>query len=219
MASLVLNGASGEQGTGDLFADEGVDGAIAVEALDDVVPVTPGFVKDESAKRDGIGVPDDIQPVACPAFAERGRAQQAVHAGFVRRGRIILEEGAEFVGCGRKAGQDDVEPATQRGAVRRTGEAEVVARGGLSEMTVDAGTQVSGGRPMFGGRSQGCVRPMGIRTRWTRCETEPGDEAQDGCPQASRGPMSRSKGHLLVFRDRSPSGKCPILGGPRPGAS
>ena len=82
--------------SGDLLADEAVEGAVLVEDADDVVPVAPErrpvAVDGEAV---GVGVAHDVEPVPRPALAVARRREEAVDDGGRR---LELRPGVADVG-------------------------------------------------------------------------------------------------------------------------
>ena len=69
----------GHEVAGDLLADEFVVGLVAVEGVDDVVPIPPGLVKGVVAvPAVRIGIAGHVEPVTTPFFAEGGPRKQFV---------------------------------------------------------------------------------------------------------------------------------------------
>ena len=65
-------GIGGEQVAGELLANETVERPVGVECLDDVIAIPPGVLgEDVVGRADLVGVARQVQPVPCPALAER----------------------------------------------------------------------------------------------------------------------------------------------------
>ena len=78
---------------GQLFLHEAVVGLIGVERADHVVPVAPrGGAQVVGLVAIGIGVADQIQPMAGPAFAVAGTGEQAIHEPFVGIGTTVRDK-------------------------------------------------------------------------------------------------------------------------------
>ena len=92
-----------------------VVGLVAVEGADDVVAIAPGVgavrVVLEAV---GVGVADDVEPVAAPALAVVRRGEQAVDEFLVGVGRLVGEEGVDLFGRRRQAGQIERDAADER---------------------------------------------------------------------------------------------------------
>ena len=77
---------------GELFGEKLVVGLVVVEGGDDVVAVAPGVravgVLTVSV---GLGVADEVEPVAAPALAVGGAFEQAVDEALVGVGRLVVD--------------------------------------------------------------------------------------------------------------------------------
>ena len=129
-----------DQVAGHLLADELVEWHIAIEGVDHVPAVSPGVGEGVVAFHAGrFGEPRHVEPVSAPAFAKVRRFEQPVDEMFQGIGPLVLEEGLELPGCGRKADEVEVKSACERDLVGiadgcqvsrlDTGQDEVVDRG------------------------------------------------------------------------------------------
>ena len=114
--ALVLGGVR-QQVAGDLLDDELVVGQVVIEGVDDPVAVEPDDARGVLFVAVGIGVARGVQPDARPAFAVMGRGEQAVYLLLVGVRGLVGEEGIEFLGRGRKAGEVEAQAAQQGGAI------------------------------------------------------------------------------------------------------
>ena len=68
----LLGGTVGEQVAGELLVDETVERPVGVERRDDVIAIPPGVLgEDVVGRADLVGIARQVQPVPCPALAER----------------------------------------------------------------------------------------------------------------------------------------------------
>jgi len=97
-----------------LEADKVVEGEVGVECADDPIAVAPGLGEGVIAIFTGaFGEASEVEPVACPTFAEGGGGEKNIDdAGVVFRGRII-EEGLRDFRRWREAGEIETEPANE----------------------------------------------------------------------------------------------------------
>ena len=112
-AQLVSDGVSC-----DLLADEFVVGLVIVEALDDVIAVTPragsppvGF------EAVGFSETYDVEPVPRPALTVTITLERFFDQPLPGAGLLVRDEGLDFPGSGGKAVHDQAEPANKAGAV------------------------------------------------------------------------------------------------------
>ena len=108
-----------------LLLEEAVVRLVVVEALDDVVAVSPGVrLGGVELVAVGLGVADQVQPVPAPALAvARGREQSVDHL-VVSLGRSVGEEGVDLIGGRREPGEVVSGPAEQRRFLGRRGGSE-----------------------------------------------------------------------------------------------
>jgi hypothetical protein len=66
------DGAATDEIAGDLFANELIEGKVAVERVDDIIAIAPCLLEDQSPQGDRFAEPGDVQPVTSPALAETG---------------------------------------------------------------------------------------------------------------------------------------------------
>ncbi len=74
-----------QQVASDLLENEFVERLVAIEGIDDVVPVTPSVPKHQAASATtALGEAGHIQPVPSPSLAKLRRTEQAIHQPRVR---------------------------------------------------------------------------------------------------------------------------------------
>ena len=74
-----------QQVAGDLLEDKFVERLVAIEGINDVVPVTPCVPKHQAASTStALGEAGHIQPVTPPSLAKLRRTEQAIHQSRVR---------------------------------------------------------------------------------------------------------------------------------------
>ena len=103
---------------GDLLAKELVVGFVVAEGVDDVVPV---FVhlrnREVGGVARGIGIADHVEPVPAPAFAVLLGGEHLVDPVFEGFGRIVGDEGRDFLAGSGKAGEVEGGAAEESGFV------------------------------------------------------------------------------------------------------
>ena len=99
----------------DLLERELVEGHVAVEGLNDPVPVAPG-VRPEivAAKAVAVRVAGEIQPVTGPLLGIVRGVQQAVDQSFVSFGTLVCEERLDICKLWRQSSQVEAQPPDQR---------------------------------------------------------------------------------------------------------
>src|SRR5262249_17208765 len=103
---------------GKLLAEKAVVGLVVVEALDDVVAVTPDERLGTIALVTiGLGIADQVEPVASPLFAVMRRGEQPINQPLVGIRRIVFQESVDLFGRRGKAGQVVSDTADQGDAV------------------------------------------------------------------------------------------------------
>lgn len=115
MAGAGAEEAGGDEGVGvlgvefvagELFADETVVALVGVEGADQVIAIAPGVgALGVEFKAIGVGVANYIEPLLRPAFAIALAGHEAVEEAFVGFGAFVFQEGGDFVGSGREAGE------------------------------------------------------------------------------------------------------------------
>ena len=105
---------------GDLFEDETVERAVAVEGLDDVVAVGVGERNAALAVGGffrGVGIARDVEPVAAPALAVFGAGEELVDEGGEGGGGRGGGEGLDAIVGRREAEERDVGAADKRARI------------------------------------------------------------------------------------------------------
>ena len=75
----------GEEVSGEMFADELVEGFVFVEGFDDVVPEAPGVREDHAASAAaGLGKAGHVEPMPSPSFAKVGTGEEVIDDLFER---------------------------------------------------------------------------------------------------------------------------------------
>ena len=91
-----------------LHLDEVVIGAVTIKACDDPIAIAPGVVAVAvELEAAGVGVADQVQPVAAPTLAVMAGSEKAVNDSFIGVGRWIVEKCGDFVR--RRWNADDVQ--------------------------------------------------------------------------------------------------------------
>ncbi len=140
--------------------------------MDHVVAVAPGVGTLEiQFEAVGIGVANDVEPFGGPALAVGRGGEQAVDDLFVGVGRFVFQEGVDFGGRGRQAGEIEGDAADEAAAIERGGGLEVLFAQACEDEGVDgvADPGIAGGGhrraddflegPVFGpGTDEGFVR-------------------------------------------------------------
>ena len=103
-----------EQVSGDLLGHESVVRQVGVERANHIVAVAKR-VHDVVVElmAGGLGVTDQVEPVACPSFAVAGAGQQAVDESFVSVGRGIGQKRGDLRGGRGEPGQVEAQAADQ----------------------------------------------------------------------------------------------------------
>ena len=131
-------GAEVEFVTGELLAHELVVGLVGVEGLHHVIAVAPGlravFV---GAIAVGLGVADEVEPVARPLLAVTRAGEEFVHELFVGVGGLVGEELVQLEGRRRQAREVEVNTACERGALGGRGGLELGGGDLLEDEGVD----------------------------------------------------------------------------------
>ena len=84
--------------SGDLFLHEAAVRLVAVEGADNVVAVRPGVGAGlVLVVTVSVAVVDDVQPVACPAFAVAGEGEQSLDQLFVGQRVGVADELADVI--------------------------------------------------------------------------------------------------------------------------
>jgi hypothetical protein len=90
---------------GDLLAQKLIVGLVGIEGVNDIIPVTPCQPYRVICRvTGGVGVTDDVQPVASPALAVSRRTQEAVDYFREGVGGMVRGERLDFLGSRRKTG-------------------------------------------------------------------------------------------------------------------
>src|SRR5262245_24847043 len=114
-ASLaLLQSLVGHQIAGYLFSYESVIRYILVEGVDDVVAISPGFLKDQSAQRNGLAKTSHIQPVSPPTLAKTFGREQLVHHDGVSVRSSVLFKHLNFFRRRRQSSQVKINPPEPR---------------------------------------------------------------------------------------------------------
>ncbi|MCX6606969.1 MAG: hypothetical protein NTV52_25770 [Acidobacteria bacterium] len=101
---------------GELFLEEPVEGFVGVEGVNDVVAIAEGVVAVAVVfVAAGVGIADDVEPMAGPAFAVVGRGEELVDEAGPGVGAGIVDEGGDLIGCGRKADEIEIGAADEDG--------------------------------------------------------------------------------------------------------
>ena len=107
---------------GQLLLDEQIVGLVAVEAVDDVVAVSPGVRQVGVAfVTGGIGVAGEVEPEAGPAFTVSRILEQSVDDGCVGIGGAVPTKRFPLGGRRGQANQVEGHPAEQDVATGRVG--------------------------------------------------------------------------------------------------
>ena len=155
---------AGKQVSGEVFADELVEGDVGVEGFEHVVPETPGVLEKQRAPAAaGFRKAGDVQPVAAPGFSKVRAGQQRIHKrgdGGLPVFGCVLEEGVQLRGGRRQPQQVVVKPAREhgQGGVRRGGDSGLLHRGQREAVQLRAGPLRVGDCGQ-GGLLDRCVRP------------------------------------------------------------
>src|SRR5437879_5230005 len=100
--------------------DEAVKGLAGVERTDDVIAVPPSVgIEVVDFEAAGIGVADDVEPVAAPALSVVWGRQQPFDQVFVGIGPIVLRKNLALVRGWRQADEIEIGAAQQRQAACR----------------------------------------------------------------------------------------------------
>ena len=110
----LVDGGIGQEVAGELLDAELVEGLVGVEGADD--PVAPDPLEGVAVLLEavGIGVARGIEPGQRHAFAVVRGGEQAIDEAFVGAGFFVGQEGSEFGGRGREAGEIQADAADQR---------------------------------------------------------------------------------------------------------
>ena len=141
-----------EDVAGDLEAEELAPGEIAIEGVVDPIAVAPGMREGAiGVLAGGVGVADDIEPVAAPLHAVLRAREQPIDNGTkgLPIGRRIGEKGIDFLGRRREAGEIVGGAADERPPIGRGGRSDA---GGVEprleeavDFIVDGGAIGTGG--------------------------------------------------------------------------
>ena len=104
-------GGVGQEVAGELFDGEAVEALVGVEGVDDVVAIGEDALVLVAVVADGVGEARDIEPPHGHAFAEMRGGEQAFDLFGVGVGRGVRDEGGDFGGGGRQAGEVERQPA------------------------------------------------------------------------------------------------------------
>ena len=173
-------GVGGQDVARQLLPYEAVVRHVVVERADHVVPVAPGVrVAVVLIAAGGVGIARHVEPVAAPALAVAGRAQQALDDVGEGVFRVVGQEGADFLFRRRQSGQVEGRAPQQsllvgvrrgREAVRfEFGEDEAVHGRTHPALGLDRGRRLPGKRAKrpeiavrVGNLSGGVVRANGL---------------------------------------------------------
>ena len=163
-----LDGRGEEAIGGELFNDELVVGKIAVEGVDDVVPIGPGVGVTEVLAAlgvaFGVGVAGDIEPVAAPTFAVGRGGEEAIDELGVSVRRGVGYKGVDLRGGGRESGEIEAEAADKGAPIGGgVGGEAVILQGRENERVdwvLDPGGVGRGGRSRERGFLDGLECPM-----------------------------------------------------------
>ncbi len=124
--------------SGELFLQETVVGFVLIERLNNVIAVAPGIRAVEvGSVAVGIGVADEIQPMAGPAFAIGGAVKELVDEAFPCVRATIVEEVFDLFWSGGESGDFEGESAEECEAVCFGSGGQVLAEHGVEEKAVD----------------------------------------------------------------------------------
>ena len=185
----------------ELLFGELVERQIAIERVDDPLPIAPRpRARAVLFVAVGIGVAREVEPVARPLLAEVRRGERAVDHALVCVGAGVLEEGGDFGGRRRQSGQVERHAADQgrfRGFGRRLdvfgvepGQDEIVDR--IASPRGVANGRRSGAADRLERPVEGRLRRGGPR----RARVDPGADARD----LGGGERSADRRHDFLFR-------------------
>src|SRR6185503_20686331 len=90
---------------GQLFLDESRIRRVIVEGTDDVIAIWPRVeARLVLVVTVRLAVMDDVQPVASPTLAVKGRSQEAIDQQLVTVSSSVGDEGSDLLRLGREAG-------------------------------------------------------------------------------------------------------------------
>ena len=123
---------------GELLGDELGVGLVGVERLHNIIPVAPRVLAVVvRLVAVGLGVADEVEPVARPLLTVARAGEQSVHELLVGGGGLVGEELVQLEGRRRQAGEVEVNAARERGAVGRGGRLELGGGELLEDERVD----------------------------------------------------------------------------------
>ena len=135
---------------GELFLQETIEGFVGVEGVDDVVAIAEGVVAVAvELVAAGVGIADDVEPVASPAFAVVGRGEELVDEAGPGVGAIIIDEGGDLSGGGREAYEVEIGAANEDGLCGRWGGGEPFGGPFEGEEVIDSSVGGGGGADRF----------------------------------------------------------------------
>ena len=103
---------------GDLLPNEGIVRLVVVERRNDVIAVAPGGdVEVVGLEAGGVGVANQVQPVAAPTLSITGGREQAIDQFLVGVFRGVVDELGDLLRGGRQAVQIEIGAAGEHGAI------------------------------------------------------------------------------------------------------
>ncbi len=107
----------GEHVAGKLLERELVERLVAIEGGDDGIAVAPHVAAAVILIAVGIGVTGGVEPTEGHALAIARRGEKAVHNFFVGAIGFVVQEGVDFGGSGREAGEIERDAADEGFAI------------------------------------------------------------------------------------------------------
>lgn len=127
----------GQQVPGDLFDSELVEGKVAIERLQQPVPVSPNFARLVAGVTRTVRITGQVQPERGPMLPEGGLGQQGGHIAFIGIGPLVGDKGLDFVPVRRQADEVEGEPASQGAAIRLGGGAQAFLLESRQDKVID----------------------------------------------------------------------------------
>ena len=130
---------------GELLGQESIIRFVGIQALDDVVAISPrsGSIR-ILAITVRLGVADQVEPVACPSLAVAGGCEQAIDQSLIGIRFVVGQECVDRLGRGRQAGDVEGHATDQRRLIGLRCGRQAVVEQSLQDESVDRGLGPSG---------------------------------------------------------------------------
>ena len=113
----VGGGAGGQQGAGEWFGGEAIEGHIGIDGIDDPIAVFPDRACCIDCEAIRVGVASEVEPVSAPAFAVARRGEQSVDESRVGLRASVGQECVDLLDRGGQSEQVEAASSDQGDSV------------------------------------------------------------------------------------------------------